>query len=128
MNATSPESRRQSATFAIEQRAGVAVVRIGGELDLLTVPELQEGLYPAIADTTGAVVIDLAGVQFLSSTGLRLLLALHADLAAENRPLRLATGDSRAVVRPLQITGLHRLLDLYPDVPSALAAGDDPHR
>jgi hypothetical protein len=29
------------------------------------------------------------------------------------------------VVRPLEITGLHRLLDVYPDVSSALASGDD---
>jgi anti-sigma B factor antagonist len=123
MSATPPESHRRSATFAIEQLDGVAVVRIDGELDLLTVPELRGGLYPAIAGSAGAVVIDLAGVKFLSSTGLRLLLSIHADLAAENRPLRLATGDGRAVVRPLEITGLNRLLDVYPDVPSALASG-----
>jgi anti-anti-sigma factor len=127
-NATPPDIRRQSATFAIEQLDGVAVVRIDGELDLLTVPELRAGLHPAIAGTVGAVVVDLAGVQFLSSTGLRLLLSIHADLAADHRALRLATGDGRAVVRPLQITGLHRLVDVYPDVPTALASGDDPGR
>jgi anti-sigma B factor antagonist len=125
MSATPSEIHRQTATFAVEQLDGVVVVRIDGELDLLTVPELQMGLYPAIAGSAGAVVIDLAGVQFLSSTGLRLLLSIHADLTAENRPLRLATGGGRSVVRPLEITGQHRQQDVYPDVSSALASGDD---
>jgi len=98
------------------------VLRIGGELDLLTVPDLQARLHDAIAATSGAVIADLAEVQFLSSSGLTLLLGLQSDLAAQDRPLRLVVGGSKAVSRPLLITGLDRLLELHPDLDAALAA------
>jgi anti-sigma B factor antagonist len=124
MSATTPErGRRGGATLTVEEMAGAAVLRVGGELDLLTVPDLQARVYEAIAATGGAVVADLTEVQFLSSSGLTLLLGLQSDLAARGRPLRLVVGASKAVSRPLLITGLDRLLELHPDLDAALAAG-----
>jgi len=110
-------------TLGVEKAATGTVLRIGGELDLQTVPELQAGLTDVVAATTGAVVADLTAVQFLSSSGLRLLLGLRSELAEQGRPLRLVVGENRAVTRPLLITGLDRLMELHPDLDSALAAG-----
>ena len=124
MSATTPErGRRDGATLTVEEVAGAAVLHVGGELDLLTVPDLQARVYEAIGATSGAVVADLTEVQFLSSTGLNLLLGLQSDLAAAARPLRLVVGGSKAVSRPLLITGLDRLLELHADLDAALAAG-----
>ena len=124
MSATTPErGRRGGATLTVEEVAGAAVLRVGGELDLLTVPDLQARVYEAIGATSGAVIADLTEVQFLSSTGLTLLLGLQSDLAASGRPLRLVVGGSKAVSRPLLITGLDRILELHPDLDAALAAG-----
>jgi anti-anti-sigma factor len=122
LSAATPESGGRPATLAVEWIDGVVVLRIGGELDLLTVPDLRVRLDEATATTIGPVVIDLSDVQFLSSTGLHLLISQNADLAAVGRPLLLVTGEVRAVVRPLRITGLDRLLRLYPDMSTALAA------
>ena len=123
MSATTPErGRRGGATLTVEEVAGAAVLRVGGELDLLTVPDLQARVYEAIGATSGAVIADLTEVQFLSSTGLNLLLGLQSDLAARGRPLRLVVGGTKAVSRPLLITGLDRLLELPPDLDTALAA------
>ena len=123
MSATTPErGRRGGATLTVEEVAGAAVLRVGGELDLLTVPDLQARVYEAIGATSGAVIADLTEVQFLSSTGLNLLLGLQSDLAAAARPLRLVVGGSKAVSRPLLITGLDRFLELHPDLDAALAA------
>jgi anti-anti-sigma factor len=123
MSATTPErGRRAGATLTVEEIDGAAVLRVGGELDLLTVPDLQARVYEAIAATSGAVVADLTEVQFLSSSGLTLLLGLQSDLAARDRPLRLVVGGSKAVSRPLLITGLDRLLELHPDLDAALDA------
>jgi anti-sigma B factor antagonist len=97
------------------------VLRIGGEVDLLTVPDLQERVDDAVGGTGGAVVADLTEVVFLSSSGLTLLLGLQSDLAARDRPLRLVVGGSKAVSRPLQITGLDQVLEVHPDLDAALA-------
>jgi anti-sigma B factor antagonist len=122
MNAATPEDGRQSATLAVEHLDHTVVLRIGGELDMLTVPDLQTRLSAATAGTASSVIIDLTDVRFLGSTALNLLISMHTDLAAENRPLRLVTGEGGVVVRPLQITGLDRLLDLHPNLPAALGA------
>jgi anti-sigma B factor antagonist len=122
MSATTPERGTRGATLTVETIANTAVLRIGGELDLLTVPDLQVRLHDAIAGTSGAVIADLTEVQFLSSSGLTLLLGLQSDLAAQDRPLRLVVGGSNAVSRPLLITGLDRFLELHPDLDTALAA------
>lgn len=121
MSATS-EPDQCSGTFVVEDVEGVLVVRIGGELDLLTVPDLRAGVASATERTTGPVVIDLTGVGFLSSAGLQLLVSVNTDLAAEHRTLGLVTGDNRPVVRPLQVTGLDQLLALHHDLAAALAA------
>ena len=124
MSATTPErGRRGGATLTVEEMAGAVVLRVGGELDLLTVPDLQARVYEAVGATSGAVVADLTEVQFLSSSGLTLLLGLQSDLTARGRPLRLVVGGSKAVSRPLLITGLDRLLELHADLDAALAAG-----
>jgi len=124
MSATTPErGRRGGATLTVEELAGVVVLRVGGELDLLTVPDLQARVYEAVGATSGAVVADLTEVQLLSSSGLTLLLGLQSDLTARGRPLRLVVGGSKAVSRPLLITGLDRLLELHADLDAALAAG-----
>jgi anti-sigma B factor antagonist len=122
MSATTPERGRRGATLAVETIADAALLRIGGELDLLTVPDLQARIYDTIAGTSGAVIADLTEVRFLSSSGLTLLLGLQSDLAAQDRPLRLVVGGSNAVSRPLLITGLDRILELHPDLDAALAA------
>src|SRR5690349_19743733 len=114
MSTATPESPGRPASLTITHVDGNVVMEIGGELDLLTVPDLHQRLHPVLTATTGPVVVDLTDVGFLASTGLRLLLTLHTDLAAHQRPLRLVTGGVRTVTRPLQITGLDRHLDLYP--------------
>jgi anti-sigma B factor antagonist len=121
ISATTPE-RGRPATLGVETTATATVLRLAGELDLLTVPGLQTRLTDVVAATTGVVVVDLTAVQFLSSSGLHLLLTLRSELAPRGRPLRLVVGASRAVVRPLLITGLDRLLELHPDLDTALAA------
>ncbi len=118
------------ATLAVEHCDGVVVLHIGGDLDMVTVPYLQARLGEATeaAVAPAPVVVDLSDVQLLSVLGLRMLVALHIDLAAGDRPLRLVTGRRGLIVRLLQIAGLDQLFDLYPDLLAALAATPAPDR
>ena len=51
---------------------GGPVVRITGEIDLATAPQLQRGLEDL--GTTGRVTVDMSAVDFMDSTGLATLL------------------------------------------------------
>ncbi|WP_434446743.1 STAS domain-containing protein [Lentzea sp. E54] len=74
-----------------------------------------------LATRPEAMVLDLGGVTFLGSAGVRLV--LHAHLGMEESHARLAVvAAHRTVLKPLHITDVDRLLDLYPSVSDALAA------
>lgn len=107
-------------------RPDTVMVAVDGEVDTLTAPRLQAGLDEAVAvaGTDGtAVVVDLSGVTFLASSGLAVLIGGARRLAESGGRLRLVAA-TRAVTRPLQVTGADALFDIHGDVASALANRD----
>ncbi len=52
-------------------RQDTATVELTGSLDTATAPELERGLIPLIEGDVRHLVFDLAGLNFLSSAGLR---------------------------------------------------------
>jgi anti-sigma B factor antagonist len=75
---------------------GAPGVAIRGEIDIAAVPELEHALDVAILESTGAFVLDLSGVEFLDSTGLRLVLRWRALLAREERSLAIVCPPGRS--------------------------------
>jgi anti-sigma B factor antagonist len=71
------------------------------------------------------VVVDLSGVTFLASSGLAVLIGGARRLAEIGGRLRLVAA-SRAVTRPLQVTGADALFDVHDDVASAVTAARTP--
>ena len=87
-----------------------AVVVVTGEVDSTTAPGLRSCLLEVLARPgTSAVEVDLRGVTFLDSAGLSALATAHRAALAAGRELQMRCGTTRAVVRPLQITGLWAL-------------------
>jgi len=105
------------------------VVTVAGEFDMTTVSQVEVVLMTAM-DEAGfhrEVVVDLTGTSYLDSSGLDLLASCHQRGAREGVTLRIVAS-SRAVLRPIQLTGLDGMLLLYLDVADALAAGRDRRR
>jgi len=101
-------------------RPGLVVLRVRGEIDALTTPRLESALSEVLVDRPELLVLDLGGVTFLASSGLAVLIRA-AQLAAEDgRRLRLVIA-TRAVRRPLQITGSDQLFDLFDELDAATA-------
>ena len=83
-------------------------IAVSGRVDTVTAPELEAGL--KFGDAT-CVVIDLANVPYMSSAGLRLLLAAHKKMVAKGGELQIA--NVQDVVREvLDITGFSDILNL----------------
>jgi anti-sigma B factor antagonist len=91
------------------------VVRAAGELDMLTAPTLsrQLELAEAIVVPPAPVVLDLTGITFLSSAGLTVLLNHHKRCTQLGSSLEVVA-TSRAVTRPLTVTGLDHILVVIP--------------
>jgi anti-sigma B factor antagonist len=68
----------------------------------------------------GLVVLDLAGVSFCDSSGLRVLIEMRRRADDARTGFRLAA-PTPEVDRLLDLSGIHDYFDLYPDVAAALA-------
>ena len=80
-----------------------------GEIDSSSSPVFERHLDGVLETRPDELVIDLRGVTFLDSAGLCVLASAHRRSREQQVPMRLLAS-TRAVVRPLQITGLWRLL------------------
>lgn len=104
---------------------GCTVVRVGGELDMDTRPELQGLLEGLVGDGVRQVVLDFAGVSFMDSSGLGLLVDVLKLL--RDRGGRLCLASVQAPVRDvLVLSALDQVLDIYDTV--AAAEDDVPPR
>ncbi|MHA6617886.1 STAS domain-containing protein [Pseudonocardia sp. DLS-67] len=122
-------------TLTAKRVGSAAVVTVTGELDLLTARELMTTVDETLQwpDLTG-VVVDLTAVSFLGSSGLGTLAELATRTTApagsggyRSRPpeplppLRLvAPPGNSAVLRPWETMNLQQILQLHPDLDSAL--------
>jgi anti-sigma B factor antagonist len=107
------------ASFATEHVEDGAVLRVTGEIDMLTTPRLRAELARLIDTSPRVIVLDLAAVSFFASSGLASLVEAREAAAAAGVLLRLACL-SRSVRRPLQITDLASRFEIYQDVQTAL--------
>ena len=80
-----------------------------GEIDSSSAPLLRRELDAVLERAVQEIVVDLDGVTFLDSAGLCALASVHRRAAAKGVQLRVLAS-ARAVMRPLQITGLWNLL------------------
>lgn len=80
--------------IAHERGYGYETITVGGELDLTTVDALELAIGETIAR---AVIVDLAGLGFVDSTGMRSVDQAHRRLAGAGRILLIvAPPDSTA--------------------------------
>jgi anti-sigma B factor antagonist len=102
---------------------GQVVIEVGGEVDMLTSPQLRSAVIDQFGTEAGVelVVLALDGVSFLGTSGLAVLIEVREAAHAAGVELRLAC-TARRVLRPLTIAGLMPLFDIHETVEHALAA------
>jgi anti-sigma B factor antagonist len=107
---------------------GAAIVRAEGEIDTSNVGELRSHLMAALdlaaANQAQLIIVDLEAVTFFGSAGMNAVLDCHQKASAAGTPLRLVA-DNVNVVRPIEVTQLDSVLDIYPTLADALAGEAD---
>ncbi|CAM3723125.1 STAS domain-containing protein [Smaragdicoccus niigatensis] len=88
------------------------VLKVSGYIDLSTAEVLENALANVLNDLQTLLVVDLSEVEFLGSAGLTILARTHQRLAA---PQRMAIVANNIAARPLEITGLDKVLSVYED-------------
>jgi anti-sigma B factor antagonist len=98
----------------VEERGGAVHAVVAGELDISTAPLLEEALGRAEAEGPPLLVIDLSGLSFMDSTGLRLLIGADARAREGGRRLVLVQGNEM-IQRVLRLTRLDERLEIVDD-------------
>ena len=101
-----------------------AVLRVSGELDLMTSPVLRQRVHDVVAEGHHSLILDLSEVFFCDSSGVGVLVAARRLIRSCQGRLRLILPDRGAddgshVNRVLGALGVRRLFDVRPDVESA---------
>ena len=102
---------------------GRIVFQVGGEVDMLTSPQLRTAVLEQIGSGNGVelVVLDLDNVTFLGTSGLAVLIEVREAAHSAGVQLRLAC-TARRVLRPLTIAGLIPLFEIHDTIEGALSA------
>ena len=102
-------------TVRVESRNGVARVVPSGDLDMVTVPVLNDHLAQTEQGGVQAILLDLRFVTFLGTCGIRAFLQAR-DRAAANGHRFLMVGTSPLTRHLLRVTSMNFLLE-DPDTP-----------
>ncbi|MFC4117667.1 STAS domain-containing protein [Nonomuraea zeae] len=92
-----------------------------GELDITNHAKVADYLCRSRQRPADQVVLDLAGLAFMDSSGLRALLSCHQDCLGQGGELRLAALQA-VPARLMEITGVHAHLSVHHTVDQALSA------
>lgn len=98
------------------------VVAVTGELDSSTAPEAQERIATAMT-ADHELVLDLSGVPYMSSAGLRMMLLVYRQAQTLNVPVALV-GVQDGLLAIMEATGFLEFFTLADSVPDALRALD----
>lgn len=98
-----PAPRARIAVSVVENESLVRL-RVAGELDIATAPELQS-VVDRVARAGRTLVLDLSHLEFIDSIGVSLIYRLHVRAREDGLGLRLVPG-RRAVMRVFDLTGL----------------------
>jgi anti-sigma B factor antagonist len=104
-----------------ESRAGVTVVTASGRLDAASSGMFADRLGQLAGGAQPRLVVDFAEVDFVTSAGLRAVLTLVKKIKAANGVFALCAVQ-RPVREMLDITGFTTMIDVHPELSSALAA------
>lgn len=104
----------------LEEVDGVTVATLFGELDGRTAPAVQEKLL-SLPQPQHKLLLDLSGVSYISSAGLRALLMLYRQMANGEGEVALA-GLSESIRDMMTVTGFLEFFNDYPTLEEGLAA------
>jgi len=110
-------------TATLDKVDGAVVVAVSGELDLGTASVIQDRLGEAETLRPPVLILDLSTLDFMDSTGLRIILAADANARRDDRRLVVVRGPA-PVHRVFLIARLDDRLEFVDDVSAALAAED----
>lgn len=117
----------QLARLSIDEECGLLRACLHGEVDMSNAAVVQAELDGL---TSSRLVLDLSGLVFFDSSGIRMVLELWRQRAAAGRSLRLVVAPDSPVRRVLTVAEVDRIMPLHLswEEAAAQAGGTSPTR
>ena len=94
------------------------VVALSGEVDASNADDLAERISRAVGNEALSLVLDLSGVTYLDSSGVRLVFRLSRGLRNRQQDLHLVIPHGSRVRRPLHLSGVDVVASVVADTAS----------
>ena len=114
--------RERLAELEVEERGGVLIARLSGEVDSSNASELQLAITDQLPNATMATVLDLSRVGYIDSSGVQLLFDLGRRLAARRQVLRLVVPGNAPTRRVLELCDVGDVAPLDSELEASLRA------
>lgn len=100
---------------------GIVVVVVTGSVDALTAAELSGVIAAQVADGHVNLVIDLTGLEFMSSAGLRTLLGATKEARSGGGDLRIASNNA-GIDKLLKMSGFSSIAKVFTNTADAVSS------
>jgi anti-sigma B factor antagonist len=107
-----------------EDKDGIQIVSVSGEVDLTSAPRLHEVIWRAkgqAGDDPPRVIVDLSDVEFMDTAGLGVLVEERTVIRQFRGRLCLVAREG-PVTRLLEVTSLSEQFDLYAELDAAIGS------
>ena len=105
--------------FTVDELGDVRAIRISGNLDTQTSPVAQKQLIQLIDSGATKILIDFENLNYISSTGLRMLLVAHSRLEGTSGQLRICNPNTM-VQEVFETSGFSEIFAVYRSQAEAL--------
>jgi anti-anti-sigma factor len=105
----------------VKHEQGVTIVSVSESVDALTAADLSKALSAQIAEGRANLVVDLTGVEFMSSAGLRTLLGAVKESRSNGGDLRIASTNP-GIDKVLKMSGFHNIAKVFASQSEAVAS------
>ena len=97
----------------VQQENNITIIKVTGSVDALTAADLSKVLTTQITDGRTHLVVDLTGVEFMSSAGLRTLLGAVKEARSNGGDLRIISTNP-GVDKVLKMSGFNNIGKVFP--------------
>jgi anti-anti-sigma factor len=111
----------QLARVHIERREHNLVARLQGEVDASNAASIERDIIAAIPNTTAGLVLELSEVDYMDSSGIRMLFVLHNQLEQRGQRVRAVVPETTPIKHVLDCLGVGTLIPLDVEMSAALA-------
>ena len=105
----------------IQHENGTTIVTVTGSVDALTAPDLAKILTNEIMHGHVNLIVNLIGVEFMSSAGLRTLLGAVKESRSHGGDLRIASANP-GIDKVLKMSGFHTIAKVFPSQAEAVSS------